>query len=153
MSAARRRTPVPAIVAVSLGGVALVLGALYLVARAVADNPGNANLGAEVVRLQAERSAERIDETGPYPLQDPDGDRDVYLQHVGDDPMKGWVLVLAYPPGVTPGDKRCALTWDVERDVFVAPCDNRTYPADGTGLTTFPAPVEDGRVVIDMRGG
>lgn len=134
--------------------VAFALGLLYLVARAVSDNPDSANLGSEVIRLDAERTADRIDETGPYPLQDPVGDRDVYLQHVGRDPMKGWVLVLAYPPGVAPGDKKCALTWDVKRDVFVAPCDGeRTYPPDGTGLTTFPAPVEGGRVVIDLRGG
>lgn len=153
MSMRRRRTPTRVVVAMAVVAVAFGLGLMYLVARAVSRNPGSANLGSEVIRLHAERTAERIEETGPYPLQDPHGDRDVYLQHVGRDPLRGWVLVLAYPPGVAPGDTRCALTWDVARDLFVAPCGGRTFPADGGGLTTFPAPVEEGRVVIDLRGG
>jgi hypothetical protein len=123
---------------------------MFLVVRYASQNPDRANLGAEVVRLDAERTAARIRETGPYPMQDPVGDRDVYLQHTGDDPGRGWVLVHAYPPGEA--EKKCALVWDVERDLFEAPCSKRTYPADGSGLTTYPAPVVDGRVVIDLRG-
>ena len=139
------------IVVMTLIAVAFAGTLLFLVVQYASKNPGTANLGSSVVKLDAERTAKRIEETGPYPLQDPRGDRDVYLQHVGDDPATGWVLVLAYPPDEP--DKRCAVVWDVERDLFEAPCSKRTYPADGSGLTTYPAPVTDGRVVIDLRGG
>lgn len=136
------------VLVMSLVALAFAAALLFLVVRYASQNPDKANLGSEVVRLDAERTAKRIRETGPYAMQDPRGDRDVYLQHVGDDPATGWVLVLAYPP-----DGRCAVVWDVKRDLFEAPCTKRTYPRDGSGLTTYPAPVEDGRVVIDLRGG
>lgn len=138
------------VVVMSLIALAFAGALLFLVVQYASENPDAANLGSDVVKLDAERAAERIAETGPYALQDPNGDRDVYLQHVGDDPETGWVLVLAYPPGEP--DKRCAVVWDVKRDLFEAPCSKRTYPADGSGLTTYPAPVEKGRVVIDLRG-
>lgn len=138
------------VVVLSVVALAFAAGLVFLVVRYASNNPESANLGSEVVRLDAERTAKRIDETGPYPLQDPNGDRDVYLQHVGNDPGTGWVLVLAYPPDEP--DKKCAVVWDVEHDRFEAPCSKRTYPADGSGLTTYPAPVVEGRVVIDLRG-
>lgn len=143
----RRRTPPRVLVVMSLATIAFAALLLFVVVRYVSRNPDVANLGADVIRLDADRTAERIEETGPYPLQDPHGDRDVYLQHVGDDPQQGWVLVLARSP-----NEPCTVLWDVERDVFEAPCSDRTYPPDGDGLTTFPAPVENGRVVIDLRG-
>lgn len=135
------------------GVLAVVVAAalLVLVVRYASRNPDEANLGSGVIRLRAERLAQTIDESGPLPMQDPRGDRDVFLQHTGDDHEEGWLLVLAYPPG-REGEKRCALSWDVRRDVFRSPCEDRTYPPDGAGLTTFPAPVEEGRVVIDLRG-
>lgn len=136
------------VVVLSLTAVAFAAVVLFMVVQYASRNPDAANLGSEVVTVNAEVMAERIAETGPRAYQDPRGDRDVYLQHTGDDPEKGWVLVLAYPP-----DANCAVLWDVKRDVFEAPCTGRTYPPDGTGLTTFPAPVQDGKVVIDLRGG
>jgi hypothetical protein len=134
------------VVLLSLAAVAVGAGLLFLVVRYASQHPDQANLGNEVIRLDAGRTAKRIRSTGPYPLQDPNGDRDVYLQHVGDDAFRGWVLVLAYPPG-----ERCAVVWDVKREVFQSPCTKRMYPPDGSGLTTYPVPVEGGRVVIDLR--
>ncbi|HEX2039418.1 MAG TPA: hypothetical protein VHF47_06755 [Acidimicrobiales bacterium] len=133
------------------GALAFAGLVLFLTVQYVSQNPDEANLGAQVIRVQAERMAQRIEETGPLPFQDPNGDRDVYLQHTGDDAEKGWVLVLAYPAG-REGERRCAITWDAKRDEFRSPCTGSTHPPDGAGLTTFPAPVEDGKVVIDLRG-
>ena len=146
----RRATPqrvlVTALIALTGAGIVVFTTVTF-----VSKNPGEANLGAEVIRIRAERMAAEIAERGPAPFQDPRGDRDVYLQHTGDDVETGWVLVLAYPPGHE-GEKRCALSWEVAREQFRSPCeDNKRYPADGTGLTTFPAPVTDGKVVIDLR--
>lgn len=141
----RRRVVVLSTIAVAFAGALL-----FLVVRYIAQHPEAANLGARVIKLDADRNAETIRRTGPYPLEDPDDkrNRDVYLQHVGGDPETGWIIVLAYPP-----DSTCAVTWDTRRHVFEDPCSKRTYPADGSGLTTYPAPVENGRVVIDLRGG
>lgn len=143
----RTRTIVTATVAALVFGVVV----LFFMVRYVSRNPDEANLGAQVIKVRAERMADTIERTGPLPFQDPRGDRDVYLQHTGDDPEKGWVLVLAYPEG-REGEKKCAITWDAEREEFRSPCTGFTHPPDGTGLTTFPAPVEDGKVVIDLRG-
>ncbi len=146
MRARTQRTLVASIVA-----LAMAVGLLALVVRYASRHPDQVNLGSEVIRLRAERLARTGEDTGPLLMQDPRGDRDVFLQHAGDDPEHGWLLVLAYPPG-REGEKRCALAWDARRHVFRSPCEDRTYAADGTGLTTYPAPVEDGRVVIDLRG-
>jgi len=136
------------VVVLSLTAVAMAAVVVFMVVQYVSDNPGQANLGKGRIELNAERTAERIEETGPYPLEDPDDrrNRDVYLQHTGDDPLAGWLLILAHAPD------GCAVLWDVKRDLFEAPCTRRTYPPDGTGLTTFPAPVENGKVIIDLRG-
>lgn len=145
----RRATPTRVFVTtlIALAGAGVVL---FFTVRFVSKNPGDANLGAQVIRIRAERMAGTIERTGPLPFQDPRGDRDVYLQHTGNDAEAGWVLVLAYPPGHE-GEKKCALTWDVRREQFRSPCEEKRYPADGAGLTTFPAPVTDGKVVIDLR--
>ncbi|HVF73487.1 MAG TPA: hypothetical protein VM938_00455 [Acidimicrobiales bacterium] len=135
------------VVVLSLTAVAFAGVLLFMVVNYASQNPGDANLGSDVVTANAEVMAKRIAETGPRAYQDPRGERHVYLQHTGDDPQRGWVLILAQAPD------GCAVLWDVKRDVFEAPCTKRTYPADGTGLTTYPAPVENGRVVIDLRGG
>jgi hypothetical protein len=132
---------------IALTGAAIVV---FLTVRSVSRNPGDANLGAEVIRIRAERMAAEIAERGPAPFQDPHGDRDVYLQHTGDNPDAGWVLVLAYPRGHE-DEKRCALAWDARRKQFRSPCEKKSYSADGAGLTTFPAPVKEGKVVIDLR--
>ena len=137
------------VVLLTLTALALAAVLLFMVVQYVSDHPGQANLGKGRIELNAKRTAERIEETGPYPLEDPNDsrNRDVYLQHTGSDPERGWVLILAHGPD------GCAVLWDVKRDLFEAPCTKRTYPPDGTGLTTYPAPVENGKVIIDLRGG
>ncbi len=57
--------------------------------------------------------------------------------------------VDAHPPGAP---SRCVVRWEGDRRAFVDPCSEREYPADGTGLVSFPTEVnQDGRVVIDLR--
>lgn len=144
------RTRPRTVFTMTLGALVVAGVLLFLVVQYVSKNPDEANLGAQVIRVRAERMADTIEKSGPLPFQDPSGDRDVYLQHTGEDPEQGWVLVLAYPAG-REGEKRCAVIWDARREVFRSPCTDSTHPPDGTGLTTFPAPVEDGKVVIDLR--
>jgi hypothetical protein len=146
------RTRPRTVVTMTLVALAAAGVLLFLTVQYVSKNPDDANLGAQVIRVRTERMADEIADRGPVPFEDPDErrSRDVYLQHIGDDTEQRWVLVLAYPAG-REGEEDCAITWDRRREVFRSPCTDSTHPPDGTGLTTFPAPVEDGKVVIDLR--
>ena len=133
--------------AATAAAVAVVL--VYLVVRFAAQNPDDANLGDREFRFQAESLAEEIADNGPFLLKDPlNRGREVYVQHLGDDPGQGWTAVLAYAsrPRV-----ECLLAWDAGRRLFRDPCTGRTFPADGRGLTSFPATVKGGEVTFDLR--
>lgn len=127
---------------VALAGAALlVFGALRLasdpeVARAVADETFTVGDAARLARV--------IDEGGPLLFQDPleqGGDgrgRDIYVEHEGDDPEKGWSAVEVVTAGTG-----CRLELDRETRRYRQPCpDNTRYPAE----------VKDGEVVVDLRG-
>ena len=131
--------------------VALVLAALMVVVavRFAARNPEKANLGSSVLRIDADRVAREVQQRGPVLFKDPlNRDREIYLQHVGSDPNQGWSAISAYASRV---DLDCLLRWEAGRRRFVDPCTGYGYPADGEGLTTYPAPVANGVVRIDLR--
>lgn len=128
----------------------LLAGALVTVAvRFAARNPDKANLGSSVLSLDAERVAREVRQRGPVLFKDPlNRDREIYVQHLGPDPDTGWSAIGAYASRV---DVECLLRWEQARRRFVDPCTGRAYPADGRGLTTYPAPVTGGVVRIDLR--
>ena len=70
-------------------------------------------------------------------------DLDIYVQHLGTDPIHGWLAFEAHRPG---GPPSCILRWQAQARNFADPCDHRTYPADGQGLNQYP-------VIIDSKGG
>lgn len=123
-----------------LGAALLVFGALRLasdpeVARAVGD---------ETFRVgDAERLARVIAQGGPLLFQDPleqGGDgrgRDIYVEHRGDDPEEGWSAVEVTTPGTD-----CRLELDRESRRYRRPCPDNTR---------YPAKVENGVVVVDLR--
>lgn len=77
------------------------------------------------------------------------GQRDIYLVHTGDDPLRGWAAFDARRPGQP---RSCTLTWDGAARHFVDPCDQTVVPADGAGLPAYPVEVSKGeQVVIDIR--
>ena len=128
-----------ALVALAGAGV-LVFGALRLasdpeVARAVADETFEVG--------EAERLAQVIAEGGPLLFQDPleqGGDgrgRDIYVEHAGDDPAEGWSAVEVATAGTG-----CRLELDRETRRYVRPCPENTR---------YPAEVEGGIVVVDLR--
>ena len=88
---------------------------------------------------------------GPILLPDPlRHNRDLYAQHLGTDATKGWLAFEAHAPGAS---RRCQLRWEPAGRDFRDPCDGRSYPVDGAGLTSFPATVDaHGHVVIDLGG-
>jgi hypothetical protein len=98
-----------------------------------------------------ERLAKEIAERGPIFYGDVSGnkERDIILQHLGDDPSKGWYAFRAAP---VDKDRECTWQWQADEDLFRAKCDESlTAPADGEGLEQFPIKVRDGRLDVDLN--
>jgi hypothetical protein len=84
---------------------------------------------------------------GPILLPALVGHRDIYLQHLGTDPERGWAAFDAAPPGE---DRTCDLVW--KDGTFRDPCGGRTYPADGAGLTRYQVTIDaHHHVIVDLR--
>ena len=134
-----------------LTGIAGVLGGILIFAIVAnfvgtsADKPDSAAATFDVG--PAEQRARTVERGGPILFQDLlDRSRDIYVQHLGGD---DWRAFEAHSPGAP---RRCFLEWRPSPREFVDPCDGRTYPADGTGLLTYPARVDDRKhVVVDLR--
>lgn len=123
--------------------------------RFASQRPDDVNLGDKrFVVGRADRFAERIDsQRTPILFKDPltsRPGRELYVQHLGSDVKEGWLAVEAYAPGQR--KLECILGWDRDEQQFRDPCTDQTYPADGTGLVTYPGEVDDRTaVVIDLR--
>jgi len=138
-----------------IGIVGLVVGLVLVLALFVLAIPSlteqeriEVRLGDDVfVAGNAERLSAQVAEDGPVLLPDvANGERDVYLQHTGDDPTTGWLVFDARRPG---SDRQCTLAW--VGNGFEDPCDGTTVPADGTGLPAYEVSVDDeGKVVVDL---
>lgn len=145
---------------IAAAGVLLILLVAYGIS--VLDNRGNVEvkLGDETFAgLKADKMAAEIADRGPFLVADasPGGDRDIVLQHLGDDVDKGWVAIIARPPGVP---RNCSIQWQQDAGLFRLldddrqvsdDCDGREYPADGGDLETFPVTVEGNELDIDIN--
>ncbi|HEX5365931.1 MAG TPA: hypothetical protein VFW63_04625 [Acidimicrobiales bacterium] len=157
---ARSRGHAGRALAVAALGVALALGVAFAVARLASQGRVEVRLGSDTFAQQdAEEAAEKVAEDGPILYADTaGGDRDIVLQHLGDDPRDGWIALAARPPGVS---RSCAIRWDPDARLFrllgpdgevTASCDGRRFPPDGAGLPTYPVTVdEDGRLDVDLN--
>lgn len=102
------------------------------------------------------RQAEEIDARGPILYADlgTNGTRDIYVQHIGDDPDVGWIAFLARR-AVDPRD--CTLTWTEETRTFSLvsssdqTCDPVTVDELGCGLQRFPVGVIDDKVIVFLN--
>ena len=141
--------------AVVTGIVAVVLGLAALLAVSVLSSRGDVDIRLGDDRFsvgRTERLAERIAlDRRPFLFSDVSGrqSRDLYIQHLGDDPAAGWLAFAARAPGQD--DRACALVWDVADQELVDPCTAARFPADGTGLTRYPVEVTDGLLFVDLR--
>ena len=89
-----------------------------------ARNSPDLGLGDQTFRAaDAERLAEEIADRGPIFYGDVSGrkDRDIILQHLGDDPDEGWYAFLAAP--VDKG-RDCTWQWQPDEELFRAKCDD-----------------------------
>ena len=140
--------------ALAIAAVAIVLIAVVTVFVALAASRGDVeiNLGDERFEVgNAEEIIELIDEGDGLPALFPDlvsRGRNIFVQHTGTDPEKGWVAFGAFDPD----DPRCGVEIDREAKTLVNACDRDvTYPLDGEGLRFYPATVEDGKVIVDIN--
>jgi hypothetical protein len=146
-AAARNRTLIFTAVA-----AVLVIGLVFAILNRVAASGGtstphssNSLAGQFDVGLARQR-ADTVDRSGPILFPDPQGhSRDIFVQHLGGD---SWT---AFEARVTGSPRQCVLNWKQDAHHFVDPCDGRVYPADGTGLVTFPTRVDaKGRIIVDL---
>ncbi|MEO6987632.1 MAG: hypothetical protein ABI239_03200 [Aquihabitans sp.] len=136
----------------SVGIIALFLG-LWLVTLAIGGrNSPDLRLGDQTFKAgNAEKLAAGIAKDGPRLYGDVSGrqDRDMILQHLGDDPDKGWSAFLAAPIDRA---RDCTWEWQADEELFRAKCDPKlTAPADGKDLPQFKVTVTDGRVDVDLN--
>ena len=149
-----RRSPRAMVIAVAgiVLGIALVLGLFVVAIPSLTESDTvQVNLGDDRFAAgQASNLAPSIDRDGPLLFSDvSNGQRDIYLQHVGDEDTEGWLAFDARRPG-QPRD--CSLEWQRDEGEFVDPCDGTIVPADGEGLLSYPVEVtEDGGVIVDLN--
>ena len=141
----------------ALGVLGLTLGIVAVLALFVLAIPSLTEDGRVTVQLGDDRfevgpavdRAEAIERDGPILIPDPaSGVRDIYIQHVGDDPEAGWLVFDSRRPEA---GRECTLSWDVEEASFLDPCTDEVVPADGEGLRHYPVEVVDGALVVDLR--
>lgn len=140
-------------------GVVLAIAIAFGVAELASRGKVEVRLGSETfAQYDAKQAAEKVADGGPLVFADTaGGDRDIVLQHLGDDPETGWIALAARPPGVSRGctiqsrdrDEPFRLL-DASGQVTDA-CDGREFPPDGTGLPTYPVSVRDGRLDVDLN--
>jgi hypothetical protein len=139
-------------VVAALLGVALALAIGFALISMADEGTVEFKLGDDVFDAGSVGNLlDQIEEGGPvlFPDASDDKDRDVYIQHVGDDRDEGWLAIAAHPPGES---RECFLRWLADGERFVD-CRGETYPADGGDQERFDAYVEDGRVFVDFRAG
>jgi hypothetical protein len=152
-----RKARNPRSLALALGGV--LIGIVVLVVVFVVALPNLTEQGKIEVKLgtdtfavgQARPKAESIATDGPFLFSDvANGQRDIYVQHLGDDPLTGWSAFDARRPGTT---RDCTLQWDRSASRFVDPCTaDTTIPANGEGLPSYPVEVNgDETVIVDLN--
>jgi hypothetical protein len=134
-----------------IGGALAVLTAVLLVILVLwlAQQRGaKVNLSRPTVDLgkASDRSAD-VARSGPLKFLAPSGRSDLFVQHLGPDPGSNWLAFEVRQPGEP---RTCVLRWQPATHDFIDPCDNRNFPADGTGLVHYPVRVDDkGHVLVD----
>lgn len=133
-------------------GAAVVVAtmlALAVVAVTIGRDRSTTSLGDD--RFQDIRAAEIltvVDDGGPVFFPDlTDGTRDIYVTHLGDDPLRGFLAFSARSPQTS-----CLVEWRPALTAFVDTCDETlTYTQDGSGLEQYPVELSEGKLQIDIN--
>lgn len=98
----------------------------------------------------AEVIADLVAEGGPLLFSDvASGDRDVIIQHIGENDEIGW---FAFAARAADAARDCAVEWQEASETFEDSCDGTPYSAEGEGLLQYPVEVQaDGVLVVDLN--
>lgn len=100
--------------------------------------------------LNTDNMAAEIKENGPILWPDVAGrTRDVWLQHLGDDPARGWTAFDARQAG---DPRECNVVWAADANEFHDPCTDTVYLQDGAGLPQIPVYLDGGELIVDLNG-
>lgn len=153
-------------IALALGGVALTVLVGFFMLRVSNNRNVQVRLGDEKFYAgRVSRIAPEIIDRGPVLYSDvAGGDRDIYLNHLSDDPQTGWVAFDARPAAAP---RSCTLLWLAGAQHFelfrvtaslgvgelpTERCTAETWPADGAGLASYPVEIVNGSISIDLNG-
>ena len=128
--------------------IAVAFGVAALASRGdVEIRLGDDRFDAGQVESIADRIAE--DDGLPFLYQDlVNGDRHLFVQHLGRRDTEGWVAFGAFDPD----RPECLVEIDRDDLVLRNACDpDVTYPLDGTGLRYYPTDVVDDRLYVDIN--
>jgi len=135
-----------------IGGIAVASALLIgVIAVNVGRQSGRLVLGDLDFRaLNTDNMAAEIKENGPILWPDvASGSRDLWLQHLGDDPARGWTAFDARQAG---DPRECNVVWEVDAKEFRDPCSDATYLQDGTGLPQIPVYFDGPELIVDING-
>jgi len=140
-----------------LGIAGIVVGVILVLVLFVVAIPSLTESGKVEVRLGSDTydagtaadRARNIAQDGPLLFSDvSSGNRDIWLQHLGDDVDAGW---SAFDARLAGKGRECTLVWRSASQDFRDPCDGTIVPADGSGLLSYEVTVTDkGKVVVDL---
>jgi hypothetical protein len=142
-------------IAIAGGAVVVAIGLMFVFAWLANQGKGPGDFQVHLGARQWEAGStkhlsEEIAKKGPILVSDlTGGTRDLYLQHVGDDPAKGWYAIGVRQAAAS---RNCFVKWQASSKTFVDVCDKSVYGADGGGLPHYRVYVNaDKKVVVDIN--
>lgn len=137
--------------AVAIAGLAMTIGCVLLIPQLIRAEAVETKLGDSLFEAgDPDNISNAIARDGvPILFPDPVGSRDIYLQHLGDDPLVGWYAFDARRPGAS---RDCSLVWQ-PAGWFVDPCeDGVEFDSIGTGLPSYEVTIDNDLLFVDLRG-
>jgi hypothetical protein len=136
-----------------IAGLALLAAILIVVFFVrLSNRPGQkVNVGSQEFAVgKAAVLAPAVAKGGPLIFQALRGTQlDIFLQHLGADPLRGWLAFEAHAPGEA---RTCELRWRQASHDFLDPCSGRRFPADGAGLDQYAVRVDaKGNLVVNLQ--
>lgn len=133
-----------------VAGVLAAVALLLLVLNLAGSGDVEVRLGDDEFRAgRTDSLAAAIERDGPIAFPDLLArDRPIFVQHTGAGLDRGWQAFAAVASGQP---ATCVLEWDAGAERFTDPCTDRTYPADGTGLTQYPTRIDGRLLYVDLR--
>jgi len=147
------RPPLRQIVILGFGLVSTFFVMAFIVTQSgqltSSDNLGVGDVEPVFRPGNVDRLSTDIAQLGPLLFPDlTDGDRDIYLTHVGEAPTEGWRAFSVRPPSAS---RDCFVEWQETTGDYVDICDGTVYPPSGEGLSQLPVDVDaDGEITVHL---